>query len=174
MVTAVKANYPASSTQAITISLASLASSSDWTAGRASTAVDNTTNLDLDALVSGVIKTGTTPTDGTVISVYAYAYRSIASGTPTYPDSITGTDAAKTMTSANVLQGTLRLMWSQTVDATTGRNYEMPPTSVCQALGVPVLPPFWGIYVAHNNGAALDATGGNHSLVYERIQVQNV
>lgn len=167
----IKTKYPATSTVAITCDLSSLASSTVF-AGRASTAVDNTTNLDLDHLVSGKITLGTTPTVSKQVSVYAYAARTIASGTPTYPDSITGADAAKTMTSANVANGVLRLLWSGTSDATTGRVLEMPPCSIAQAFGA--MPPFYGLFVVHETVAALDSTAGNHAFHYQRVQAQTV
>lgn len=167
----IKASYPATSTVAITISLASLASSTSW-AGQASTAIDNTTNVDLDHLVSGVIKLGTSPTASKTVNVFAYAPVKIVTGTPTYPDSITGTDAAKTMTSPNVAQACLRWLWTGNTDATTGLNLFMPPTSIAQVFGA--IPPFWGLFVYHDSVAALDSTSGNHYFHYERIQAQTV
>lgn len=165
--------YPQSNADsvAITITLASLASSTAW-AGRASTAVNNTSNLDLDHLVSGKIKLGTSPTVSKTVQVYAYAAQSIASGTPTYPDSITGSDAAKTMTSANVAYACLRFLWAGTTDATTGLVLEMPPTSIAQVFGS--VPPYWGLFVVHDSGVNLDSTEGNHSMQYQRIQAQSV
>lgn len=166
-----KIKYPAD-TVAITCSVASLASSTSW-AGRASTAIDNTTNLDLDHLVSGVIRLGTTPTASKAISLYAYAPTKIASGVPTYPDGITGTDAAKTMTSANVALSTLTWLWTGFSDATTGRDLYIPPRSIAMAFGGS-LPPFWGLFVTHETVAALDSTAGNHYFHYQRIQEQSV
>lgn len=168
-----KTLYPQSNADsvAITISLASLASSTSW-AGRASTAVNNTSNLDLDHLVSGKIKLGTSPTVGKTVQVFAYAAQSISSGTPIYPDSITGTDANKTMTSANVAYACLRLLWAGTTDATTGLVLEMPPTSIAQVFGS--VPPYWGLFVMHDSGVNLDSTAGNHSMQYQRIQAQSI
>jgi hypothetical protein len=167
-----KVLYPQASADsvAITITLASLASSTAW-AGRASTAINNTSNLDLDHLVSGKIKLGTSPTVSKTVQVYAYAAQSIASGTPTYPDGITGSDAAKTMTSANVAS-CLRFLWAGTTDATTGLVLEMPPTSIAQVFGS--VPPFWGLFVVHDSGVNLDSTDGNHSMQYQRVQAQSV
>ena len=156
-------------TVAITCDISSLASSTVY-AGRASTAVDNRTNKDLDHLVSGKITLGTSPTVGKTVSVFAYAAASVASGTPTYPDSITGTDAVKTMTSANVTFACLRFLWAGTSDAVTGRVLEMPPTSIAQAFGS--VPPFWGLFVTHDTGVALDATAGNHSFQYHRVKAE--
>ena len=170
----IKQSYPASNadTTDLTITLASMATDSTLLTGRASTAVDNRTNLDLDHLLSGKITTGTTPTAATYIEVYVYAPISIASGTPTYPDSITGTDAAKTMTSANVKLYALRLAWAAQVDSTSNRTYFMPPVSVASLFGE--LPPFWGAFVTHSTVAALNSTAGNQALSYHRIQKQTV
>lgn len=170
-----KLKYPSTSTVALTCDLASLATNTQnvFTSGRESTAVDNTTNLDLDHLLSGKIRTGTSPTASRTIAVYVYSPLSISSGTPTYPDVLDGTDSAETITSANVLNSMLRLAWSTTIDNTTGRDYFMPPTSVASLFGG-VLPPFWGVYVAHDTAVNLDSTSGNHSLQYYRIQTQSV
>ena len=171
----IKVKYPSTSSTDVAITLASLASGASgvYTTGRASTAVDNTTNLDLDHLLSGIIKLGTTPTVSRSVNIYAYANLSTASGTPTYPDGITGTDAGKTMTSANIMNGALKFVASVTTDATTGLNCTFGPVSIASLFGG-VLPKFWGIYVAHDSNVALDATGGNHKLSYERIQSQTV
>ncbi len=172
-----KTLYPQSNADsiAITISLApggtGLASSTSWV-GRASTAVNNTSNLDLDHLVSGMVKLGTTPTVSKTVQVYAYAAHKISSGTPTYPDGITGTDDSKTMTSANVAYACLRFLWAGTSDATTGLVLEMPPTSIAQVFGS--VPPYWGLFVVHDTVAALNTTESNHGFWYHRVQAQSV
>ncbi len=169
-----KSLYPATSTVDLTLDLASLATNAQnvFLAGRASTAVDNSANQDLDALLSGVIVAGSAaPTVGRSINVYAYAPTSISSGAPTYPDGITGADAAKTMTSANVQNSALRFVASITVDATASRSYAFAPVSIASLFGG-VLPKFWGVFVAHDTGTALSATG--HKLSFERIQGQTV
>jgi hypothetical protein len=168
----IKTKYPATSSVALTLTLASLASDTSLLAGRASTAVDNTSNLDIDHLVSGMITTGTSPTVSTKIEVWAYASMKTATGTPTYPDSITGTDANKSITSANVKAPMLRLVAVLTVDATSNRGYYFGPVSIAQLFGG--MPKFWGLFVVHNTAVALNATGGNHVIEYERVQFQTV
>lgn len=170
----IKIKYPSTSSVAITIGLASLADdNTNKIAGRESTAVDNTTDLDLDHLVSGLITVGTSPTVDRQIEIWAYAARSIATGTPTYPDVLDGTDSAETMTSRNVLLSALRLVAAITVDATSDRGYVFAPVSVAQLFGGS-LPPFWGLFVVNCTGVALHATSGNHVIHYERIQGQTV
>lgn len=170
----IKTKYPSSSTTALTISLASLAHSSTLLAGRESDAVDNTTNLDLDHLVSGKIRSGSSaPTAGNRIEVWAYAPISVSSGTPTYPDVFDGTDSDETVTSDNVKFAALRLVASITVDATTGRDYFFPPTSVANLFGGQ-MPTHWGLWVSNGSGTALDSTAGNHAFHYLRVQAQTV
>lgn len=146
MAALIKTSYPSSSSVALTLTLASLATDSSLLAGRASTAVDNTTNVDLDHSVSGIITVGTTPTASTYIEVWAYASYQTASGTPTYPDSITGTDANKTMTSLGIKYSAMRPIASMLVDSTTSnRAYPFAPVSIANTFGA--MPKFWGIFV---------------------------
>ena len=170
-----KTKYPSTSSTALTISLASLASGSSgvYTAGRESTAVDNTSNVDVDHLLAGKIRTGTSPTASRSINVYVYANISSSSGTPTYPDVLDGTDSAETFTSANVMNSAVRLAASMLTDSTSDRDYFFGPVSVASLFGG-VLPKFWGVYVAHDSGVNLNSTDGNHVLSYERIQAQTV
>lgn len=168
----IKTKYPSTSSVALTLGLASLASDTNLLAGRESTAVDNTTNLDLDHIVSGVITTGTSPTVSKIIEVWAYASYKTAAGTPTYPDVLDGTDSAETITSANIKNSALRLVATITVDATSDRAYPFAPVSIASLFGS--MPKFWGLFVVHNTAVNLNATAGNHGIEYERIQAQTV
>lgn len=172
----IKVKYPSTSTVNITITLLSLAANASgiFVAGRASTAVDNRTNLDLDHVLSGKIRTGTTtPVVSRSINIYAYAPISNAAGTPTYPDSITGTDAAKTFTSANVQNAAVRFVANIIIDVTAERDYFIAPVSIASLFGG-ALPQFWGVFVAHDTGSNLSATAAACVLTYERIQGQTV
>src|SRR5258708_23131593 len=95
-------SYVASS--ALTITLASLASSSTWLAGRESTAVDNSSAKHLDYLLAGNVRVGTTPTVGE-IRVYVVAMIDDT----VWPDVFDGTDSAETVTSAGAGSGFLKL-----------------------------------------------------------------
>lgn len=172
MASTIKTQYPSTSSVALTLGVASLASDTNLLAGRESTAVDNTTNLDLDHLVSGFITTGTTPTVSTMIEIWAYASYKTATGTPSYPDVFDGTDSAETVTNSGVKYGALRLVASITVAATSNVAYPFAPVSIAQLFGS--MPKFWGLFVVHNTVAALNATAGNHVIEYERIQAQTV
>ena len=156
----IKAKY-GTSTQTITITVASLA-----TAGaRESTAIDNTTNVFLDALVLVKLKSGAASTAATgYVNVYAYG---TADGGSTYSGTATGTDAAITLTVPpnSRLIGVMNMV----ANATTYKAI----FSVAQAFGG-VLPDHWGIIIENQSGGTLDATGGNHSVVYQGVLAQSV
>jgi hypothetical protein len=143
-------NY--SSNTAITIDLANLGSSATFVAGRESSQVDNTSNKYIDALVSGFVSVGTTPTANTTIAVYVYgADTSLAT---TALDTLDGTDSAETLTNTGILNA-LRLGASIVVPATTSDvQYIVLPFSVASLFGG-VMPKFWGLFVSHNTGVAL-------------------
>lgn len=151
----------------ITLDLTSLASSGDFTAGRESTAVDNSSNKYVDALVSGSVVVGTTPTINTTIAIFVYAQHD---DTPTYQDVFDGTDSAETVTSAGVLAGVVRLLGTLKVDATTtDRIYYLAPTAVAPLFGG-VLPKRWGLFVSHNTGAALKSSTNSGNFKYTGIK----
>lgn len=143
-------NYSSNTT--ITIDLANLGSSATFVAGRESSQVDNTSNKYIDALVSGFVSVGTTPTANTTIAVYVYgADTSLAT---TALDTLDGTDSAETLTNTGILNG-LRLGATVAVPANTSDvQYIVLPFSVASLFGG-AMPKFWGLYVAHNTGVAL-------------------
>lgn len=148
----------------VTITVASLAPSSTLLAGQESTAIDNTTTLALDYLLSGKIKTNATITAGGRIEVWAVASWD---GT-TYPDVFDGTDSAETVTNANIKSAICRLVASMQVDATG--TYHFAGVSVASIFGGTV-PPKFVLFVTHSTHAsnALDSTGGNHQIRYQPV-----
>ena len=148
---------------AITITLASLAHSD--VDGRESDAIDNTSDLFVDALVQVKVKlqAGTPSADK---AVYVYAYGS-EDGT-IYTDNATGSDAAITLTEpANA-----RLIGVIHCPAAGGLTYESQPMSVAKAFDY-IMPRKWGIIVRNNTNVAFDATGGNHAAKYTGIYFTN-
>ena len=90
----------------VTITLASLAPSSTLLVGVESNAIDNTSNLYLDYLCSGMIKSNATITAGGRIEVWA-----IGSWDGTlWPDVFDGTGSAETITTANIKNNICRLV----------------------------------------------------------------
>ena len=151
----------------VTKTLISLASSGTFIAGRELGSIDNATNLYDDILLGGVIRVGTTPTINTQILVYAFAPREL--DTPTWPDQMTGADAARSVTSVGVGQGFLRLAAVLAVDSTTSnRDYAFGGVALAALFGG-TLPKKIGLYVSHNTVAALNATEAQHLLDYTGV-----
>lgn len=144
---------------ALTCTLASLATSSTLLVGRESTNINNTSNLYVDYRITAKITTGTTPTVDTEIRIYAYA---AMNDTPTYPDTITGTDSGVTITNAYIREAGLRLLGSTGVSATSNIGYPIACISIAEAYGHCFTR--GGLWITHNTGVNLHATGGNHVL----------
>ena len=155
----------------LTLGLASLGSSATFTAGRESSQVDNSSNEYVDALVRGFITVGTTPTADTQIRVYVWgAYESLAT---TAIDVLDGTDSAETLTNVGI-HAALRLAQLIPVPATTSDvRYEVGAFSVADLFGG-IMPRFWGVFVTHNTGTALNSTAGNHEISYSGIEYTSV
>ena len=135
----------------ITITLNSLAASA--TEGRESTAIDNTSDKFLDALVNVTVKfVAGTPSSATAVFVYVYGSED---GT-NYTDNATGTDAAITFRNptAMVLLGTIPIPTSGAL------TYKSHPMAVAKAFGG-VMPRKWGIAVMVDTGVNLDSTGNS-------------
>jgi hypothetical protein len=143
-------NYSANT--AITMDLANLGTSATFVAGRESSQIDNTTNKFVDALVSGQVSVGTTPTANTQINIYVWgADTSLAT---TALDVLDGTDSAETLTNVGI-RDALRLGASINVPANTSDvAYIVLPFSVASLFGG-ILPKFWGLFVAHNTAVNL-------------------
>lgn len=148
-----------SANTAITFDLSSLATSSTFLSGRESTQVDNTTTKYIDAIVNVKPITGhasTAPTVGQMITLYVWG--SDTSLATQAIDVLDGTDSAETLSHASILQS-LKFCAAPTVTvATAGLSYIIQPFSVATQLGLPVLPKFWGLYLAHNHTGALGAS----------------
>lgn len=141
-------NKYGTSNQAFTCTITSLA-----TAGlRGSTAIDNSSNVFVDALAMVKVKTNAAGTSATgYVDVYAYA---TADGGTTYSGGFAGTDGAYSgQVSALVKLGRIAAV----ANATT---YIGGPWSVASAFGGS-LPEKWGIVVDNESAATLDASVGN-------------
>jgi hypothetical protein len=150
---------------AVTITLASLASSTaDPPVGRESATIDCTTIDSIDLWVGGKITVGTSPTASTLIRVYfAPSY----DGT-TFAGSATGSDAGLTPTAAELM----RLAYTIPVKATTSNVTFAWGVSAAEVFGGS-LPPKFNVFVTHSSVAALNATGGNHELKYRSLNYES-
>ncbi len=153
----------------LTITLASLASDTALLAGRESTAVSNLTTKAIDYELAGQLTTGTSPTEGRTIEVWAYG---AISDTPDYPNPLTGTDSNRTIVGG--LKGyTLRLVALIDTSATSNYPYGFGPVSLNSLFGG-VVPSRWGTFVLHSTGVTLNATGGNHFITATPIKYADV
>jgi hypothetical protein len=139
---------------AIACSIASLVTAN----GRESTALDNTSNLYLDALVYLAIKSGASVAGDKCCYIYAYGSED---GT-NYAGGCTGSDAAYTPASPTPL----RLVFVMPMPAATTTYKGV--FSIAQAFGG-VLPRKWGIVIVNSTGANLDSTEGNHAKSYTGV-----
>lgn len=142
----------------ITCTLASLASDTNLLTGRESNAVDNTSTLATDYLLSGKITTGTSPTASRQIQVWAVA----SWDNTTWPSEFDGTDSGETIT-AEVKRALLRNVVSMQTTSTSDFTYSFSGVSLASLFGG-VCPPKFVIWVTHNTAVNLNATGSNHQL----------
>jgi hypothetical protein len=155
--------YGAKVTLAMT--LAALASDTALVAGRSSAAVDNKdTDLAIDALVGGQVMTGTGPTAARQIEIWAYG----SYDDTNFSGGSTGTDAALTPDEKSLM---MLLCVIPTVN-TANKAYRWGPFSIAQAFGG-IVPVQWGIYIVHNTGVALNATGTNHEVEYIPVKLNS-
>lgn len=155
----VKTGY-GSSGQALTITLASLADSS--TAGRESTSVDNSSNKWLDVFIAAKIKTQNSGSISAPSAVFVYAYATADGGT-TWPDTVTGTDAAITLNSPTQLK-----LLGAIYAAAINTQYKGGPWSLAALFGGR-MPEKWGVVVQNDSGTALSATGSDHAVWYQGL-----
>jgi hypothetical protein len=149
---------------AFTITLASLATSSTFVAGRESTSVSNGTNKYLDYEITGKITTGTTPIVDR--SIILFGVKPI-NDTPTWPDVFDGTDSAETITNAQIMDA-MPILWRGGVSATSDIGYPIiNALTIAQAWGL--VPDNFSVFVAHNTNVNLHATGGNHEINYRGV-----
>lgn len=158
----IKLAYAASA--AYTITLGGLATSSTLVAGRESAGVVNTSNLYVDYIIGGKIKTGTSPTVNKTIQVIAIG---AINDTPTYPDVFDGTDSAETFTSLDIKNSISRFAANMNVSADSDRDYWFGPVSLVSLFGV--VPRAHVLFVTHDTAVNLNATDGNHVLNYNGV-----
>ena len=145
--------------QAITVTLASLANA----AMRQSAAIDNTTNLFLNALLTLKLKSGASGVSSTgFVAVWAYA--TTDDGT-TYSGGAGAADAAYTGDKTN-------LKYLGRIDMTANATSYTGVFDIASAFGG-VVPAKWGIVIENQSGAALDATEGNHTKTYQGHYAQS-
>lgn len=149
-----QASFVASAALTLT-SWATLASDTNLLAGASTAVVDNgATGAPLEIGITAQVKNGTTPTTAKEIDIYAWCKQDDS----TYPDAISGSDAAITISSATALSEALALAVSFASTTTTGSTYPtgwhtMRMLALSPLFGG-ILPRYWGLWIVHNSVAA--------------------
>ena len=112
-------------------SLNSLAASSTHLSGAESTAVDNTSNLYVDYLLSGKIVAGAANTQAGRIDINVVGLMDDS----TWPDVFDGTDSTETVTSDGIKKAICKLAKSITTEAVNDRTYPFGPISIAELFG---------------------------------------
>ena len=154
------ASYP--SAVAITITLASLASGSSYQ----SAAVDNTTDLYIDAMVYVKVKlqTGTPSGDKMV-----YLYVAGSEDGTNYPYPATGSNGSITM----IFPPNVRSLGNIYCPDSGGLSFPSSPFSVAAAFQG-LMPRKWSLIVQNATGVTFSATEGDHTKEYTGQPVQIV
>lgn len=157
----IKTKY-APATPDIVITLASLANNDK----RESTALDNGTNLYLDAHVQLKVKTAASGSDATDhVKVFAYGTADVS--TVGYSGDATGSDAVYAGNINNVtLIGIIHT-------PAANSSYASDVMSIAAAFGGS-MPRKWGIIVENKTGAALDGTEANFEKKINGIKAQSI
>lgn len=150
----IKIAYAASSNLTVT-NLHSIATSATWVAGWESGAVDNTSNLYVDYLISGKIALGNSATAGE-IRVYVVGLLDDSE----WPDVIDGTESTETWSTTTIRDAAARLgfVCATRADPGTDDVYPIKPFSVASMFGG-ICPKKFVIFVTHSTGVNLAASG---------------
>lgn len=152
----------------LTAAVASLASDANLLAGIETSVIDNRTNGYDDYMLSGKVTTGSTPTSGRQIEVWAVAWDGNA-----WPDVFDGTSSSETITSGDIKNVICRPVAIISTNNSSDRTYHFSGVSLRQVFGG-CLPSQCVLFITHNTGVALNATAGNHELriqgVYPQVQ----
>ena len=157
-----KISYATSTT--ITCTLASLASSA--TVGRSCTAVDNTSNLYDDALVTLSIKTGVgSPANDKAVYIYVSGTED-GNNFELEESNGVSTDTSYTINSPTIFKGPI------VIPVLTAAKTYTRVFSLAQFFNG-VMPRKWTLIIVNYSGQSLDATEGNHTKSYTGITYTN-
>ena len=140
----VKSAYAASASLVVT-NLHSLPASQTWIAGWESAMIDNTANLYLDYLISGLFKTAAANNQVGEVRVYIVAMIADA----VWPDVFDGTESVETISLVNVRDAIAKMGAVLSVTAGASLSYPFGPFSVAALFGG-VCPAKFVVFVAGN------------------------
>lgn len=157
----VKPSY-STSASTVSVTLASLANSTTLSSGyRQSASVDNSTNLFLDAIITGKFTTAAGTVATGYVAIYVYGYDGSE-----FSNNASGSDAAYTSDATGNL-----LPVATVVANVASSSFYLPPTYVAGASGLPFLPQKWGLIVQNVSGGTLSSVSASHLLEYQGINV---
>lgn len=151
------------STTAVTITLASLASST-LTAGQQGTRVDNTSAEAIDVHLFGCVTASST---GATASKQVEIWAAGSLDNVNWSAGVGSTDQAVTLSNTKTA---LKLLQIIPTAATSSQAYNFGPLSIGQAFGG-FPPPYWLPVVFHNMGSALNAQSTGNYIMYVTVNV---
>lgn len=154
----IKTTYRASADLTVTALAGGIASSATWVAGWTSGTIDNTTNLDLDILLSAKITVESSGLTAGEIRVYIYAMLDDTNWPDVFSAGTEGTEGTATIHDTNVRDSHFRMIWSTATDTTASQVYPMPKSSVASLFGG-VCPSKFAVFITHSTVAALETSG---------------
>ncbi len=140
-----------------------IASSATWVAGWGSPTIDNTTNLDLDILVTAKFVVESAGLAAGDIRVSIFAMLDDANWPDLFSAGTEGTEGTATLHDVNVRDYMLKFMWGSATDTTASQAYEMPPQSIAALFGG-VLPPKCALFVTQSTGTTLETAGSQVTI----------
>lgn len=166
---AITRSYRASSNITVT-NLHSLAASSAWGSGWTSGTIDNTTDLDLDKLITAKFVTASSSRTAGYIRIYVYAMLDDSNWPDLFSAGTEGTEGTATTHDTEQRDSGMRLAHVIEVDNGASEVYEMPPTSVAALFGG-TLPPKFAIFVT---GTAASGTSAQFAASGSQVTVKGV
>ncbi len=141
-----------------------LAASATWVAGWESNAVDNTSNLYEDYLISGKFQVASSGLSAGEIRVYVVA----VNGNGDWPDVFDGAESAETVTDTEIRDAICKLGAVIITDTTASRVYPFGPFSVANLFGG-VCPSKFVVFVAQSTGTTPETTGDPNQVYYQGV-----
>lgn len=139
-----------------------IASSATWVAGWESAAIDNTSNLYEDYLISGELKVESSGLSVGQIRVYIVGIQEDS----TWPDVFDGTESTETITDTEIRDAICKLGAVIQTDTTASRVYPFGPFSVASLFGG-VCPSKFVVFITQSTGTTLETTD-DPNKVYQK------
>lgn len=150
--------YRTSTAPTVTALNGGISSSATWVAGWTSGTIDNTTNKDVDILISGSLVAESSGLSAGEIRVYSYAMLDDSTWPDVFSAGTEGTEGTATIHDTNILASNFRLLWATATDTTASQVYPFPKTSLAALYGG-VCPAKSAIFVTQSTGTTLETSG---------------